>query len=104
MNCIILTRRMDFSRRVGDWLTAKGLLLLTQSSTIFVMALSTLTSGDFSMSPTRMVPMKALRISWPITPTRFFTRSRLRMSSSVPTATREKFPPLPPPPPSRRHM
>ena len=60
-------------------------LILTQSSTILVMAFMTLASCVFSISPTRIVPMKPLRMSGLITPTRFFTRSRLRMSSSLAT-------------------
>lgn len=85
MNCIIFTKRMDFSLMLGLWLTAIVDLLFTQSSTILVKAFNTLTSGDFSMRPTRMVPIKVLRISCPITPTRFFTKSKLSIRRSVAT-------------------
>ena len=61
-------------------------LILTQSSTILVIAFMTLGSLVFSINPTRIVPMKHFRMSMLITPTRFFTRSRLRINSSLATA------------------
>ena len=83
---IILTRSMDFSLMLGPWLMILTSLFFIQSSSILVMAFMTLTSGDFSMRPTRMVPTKALRMSCPMTATRFLTRSRLRIRSSLAAA------------------
>ena len=41
------------------------------------------TSLDFSMSCTRIIPIKSFLISGDMTPTRFLTNSKLRMRSSV---------------------
>lgn len=64
-------------------------LVLTQSSTILVMAFMTLGSDVFSIRPTRIWPMKLFLISRDITPTLFLTRSRLRISNSLATVNKE---------------
>ena len=80
--CIILASKIDFSFKLGPWFIIFTSLFFIQSSSILLMAFMTFTSGDFSISPTRIGPMKDFRISEPITATRFLTRSRLRISNS----------------------